>query len=288
MNILQTQKRANVETRDRFTLYETHRKKSTELILSKCSCGKILIIGAGNCNDVDLPTLCEHFEQVHLVDIDEDALRHGLRQLGPTPPNNVFLHVNDVTQILPVYQEMIQKPYSSTIRRTMARLFSLSFPSLPFLKESFNIVVSQCILSQLVHPAVKLWQEEHKYNPTVGRLLKAFVHALSANHLKEMASYLSKGNIGIVITDVVSSDDVGHPISKPQSILEQCYFGQHSNFYGKNLLGTNIVAVYDDFRNELSNIIRLEVHKPTLAPSWKWTFSETREYIVQAFVFHRI
>ncbi|MGB9804417.1 hypothetical protein [Desulfofundulus sp.] len=286
MDILQKQKRANFETRDRFAIYETHRKKSTELILSRCSCGKILIIGAGNCNDVDLTTLCEHFEQVHLLDIDEDALRHGLRQLGSTPPNNVFLHIEDVTQILPAYQEMIEKPYSSTIRRTMERLSSLSFPSLPYLKESFNIVVSQCLLSQLVHPAVELWRKE--LNPSTNKLLKNFVHALSASHLKEMASYLSKGNIGIVITDVVSSDDVGHPISEPQSILEQCYFDQQSDFHGSNLLGTNLVAVYNDFRKELSKIIRLEVHKPTLAPSWKWIFSEAREYIVQAFVFQRI
>jgi hypothetical protein len=34
--------------------------------------------GAGNCSDIDLARLLDRFEQVHLVDLDSEAVIHGV------------------------------------------------------------------------------------------------------------------------------------------------------------------------------------------------------------------
>jgi hypothetical protein len=35
-------------------------------------------LGAGNGNDIDLARLLDRFEQVHLVDLDSEAVIHGV------------------------------------------------------------------------------------------------------------------------------------------------------------------------------------------------------------------
>lgn len=39
--------------------------------------GKIAVLGAGNGNDLDVPRLCELFEEVHLVDLDQAAVERA-------------------------------------------------------------------------------------------------------------------------------------------------------------------------------------------------------------------
>lgn len=41
----------------------------------------LLVMGAGNCNDLELSKLVKHFASVTLVDIDKQALEKGVRQL---------------------------------------------------------------------------------------------------------------------------------------------------------------------------------------------------------------
>lgn len=287
IGFIEQQKMANADTRDKYEVYKHHRDKSTNLILSLQKGGKILIIGAGNCNDVDLVTFTQNFSEVHLLDIDEEALNFGIKHQLGSQTHNVSLHITDVTQIADSYNKLLKNPFHSTANRNINALRNLSFPSVPSLKEAFNIVVSQCIISQIVEPAVRLWTKEKDLKKA--KLFKTLAGELVVAHLKEMAAYLSKGSTGVVITDVVSSEAVGnfseHTI---QDILYNCYYNSTSLIYGKNLFGTNIVNIFHSYKKDLSTIIQLEVANPQNAPAWIWEMSKTKQYIVQGFIFQKL
>ncbi|MFT5326875.1 MAG: hypothetical protein ACI8P0_004758, partial [Planctomycetaceae bacterium] len=72
------QRRRNEESRDAWHRYARHRERVTELLLGTVSdtsleCDstrtrRLCLLGAGNCNDVDLKRLAETFDEIHLVD----------------------------------------------------------------------------------------------------------------------------------------------------------------------------------------------------------------------------
>jgi len=61
----------NSAGRDRRTAFAGHRARVMHC-LTRFPKGKLLLAGAGNCNDVELNVLTETFDEVHLVDIDVD------------------------------------------------------------------------------------------------------------------------------------------------------------------------------------------------------------------------
>ncbi|MCA9022365.1 MAG: hypothetical protein KDA74_19585, partial [Planctomycetaceae bacterium] len=42
--------------------------------LAQSSRGRLCVLGAGNCNDLDLQKLSQVYSEIHLVDLDESAL----------------------------------------------------------------------------------------------------------------------------------------------------------------------------------------------------------------------
>lgn len=281
------QKSNNAETKTNHKIYTGHREHSTSLILSQGRNGKLLILGAGNCNDVDLVSLSRQFSEMHILDIDADALSYGTKQQLGSKKSNITLHVQDVTQFKDAYNTIIEKPYSSTINRGIELLQTLSFPSLPKYKEYFDVVVSQCMLSQITARIYALRDKENSKSKV--RLIETISKKLVIAHLKELIAYLSKGSVGIVITDVVSSEGVGEISDKRmKEILYKCYHDKSADIHGKNIFGTNIVSIFAEHKNELGSLAQFEIHNPLNAPFWKWDFSETRQYIVQGFVFKKL
>src|SRR5262245_2519766 len=82
----------NRQTRDCWDAYSSHRAQTTDAVLAAgrklpnaatSACRSLCVLGAGNCNDVDLAALCSHFGSVTLVDADRDAVASGVqRQLS--------------------------------------------------------------------------------------------------------------------------------------------------------------------------------------------------------------
>lgn len=287
MNYLTTQLKANKETRNNFKNYTSHRNRSTDLILSQEKSGNILIIGAGNCNDIDLKTLSSIFEEVHLLDIDQQALEYGVNnQIGFT--EKIHFHIADISQVSNSIDKLIAEPFGSRAKRIIKSLQSLPFNST--LSNSFEMVVSQCLVSQLVYPVYKTIVEED--NPSNVKIFKRLIEELVVSHLKQMAAYLVKGGIGITITDTVSSEDIPDTIQDNQhtllQILKDVYFNPAYMGYGHNIFGTNIYRLFAEHKMELAPLIDLKAKNALNTPCWKWDFSPERQYIVQAFVFSRI
>ena len=82
------QLRLNRETLDFWRLYRSHREAVADLISRTPQPGSasLCILGAGNCNDLDLVRFTSRFAQVHLVDLDRQAMDKGVQRQSPLPP----------------------------------------------------------------------------------------------------------------------------------------------------------------------------------------------------------
>src|SRR4051812_14797742 len=80
--------------------FASHRTRQTELAL-QAGGGRLAVLGAGNCNDLDLPALAERFREIHLVDLDREALERALGRQPPEVQQALVLHAPvDVTGAL--------------------------------------------------------------------------------------------------------------------------------------------------------------------------------------------
>src|SRR5438445_9219394 len=79
---------------DDWDLYAAHRAHVTDAIVKSASgaAGRLCILGAGRCNDVDLERLLLTFSEIHLVDIDKAALTHAVARQDPATRARLHLH----------------------------------------------------------------------------------------------------------------------------------------------------------------------------------------------------
>ena len=69
----------NRQSRELGDSYQSHREHLTSLILKNCPIeGRVAVLGAGNCNDLNLQQLAQHCSLIELIDLDESALDHAV------------------------------------------------------------------------------------------------------------------------------------------------------------------------------------------------------------------
>src|SRR6266481_2342634 len=79
------QVRQNLTTRNQWQLYASHRAEIEKLIVPDSRGQRICVLGAGNCNDLDLKWLSEVYGEVHLVDLDRTALLEAVKRQDVDP-----------------------------------------------------------------------------------------------------------------------------------------------------------------------------------------------------------
>src|SRR5436190_10645706 len=121
--ILATQAKYNRSTADSWQTYASHRAEITSLLepLDSSRRGRVCVLGAGNCNDLHLPTLLEQCDELHLVDIDAAALQTAVTRQGLAGSGNVTLHggidLTGVAETLSVWKT--SKPAAGEVREVV-------------------------------------------------------------------------------------------------------------------------------------------------------------------------
>lgn len=81
IKLFNQQLNASSATEGQYQHWQTYREAVTAFIISNTlKGGTTTIIGAGNCNDVDLSALQKHHHRLVLTDIDMDAMERGCHQ----------------------------------------------------------------------------------------------------------------------------------------------------------------------------------------------------------------
>lgn len=205
------QARSNRESAGQWDGFEGHRRRVTGELCQ--GSGRLCVLGAGNANDLDLPALLDAYREVHLGDIDGEALARGVERQGVAGRPGLRLHGNfDLTAMLDAMARwsplatVAPAELDAVVDWPAARL-GLALPG------PFDLVASTCLLSQIVGNAHRALGEGH---PQLDRV----AGAIRLGHLRLLASLARPGGRIVLITDVASSDWVEGLADAPDSALE--------------------------------------------------------------------
>jgi hypothetical protein len=165
---------------NRWTDWETHRLEITKLIHHATMHLSIrtnaIVLGAGNCDDLDLISLFEPFDQVTLADIDLSAMTEAVHPLEINVRNKIEFVSMDFTKLDEInfysnLQELLDKKASSErivgfLDICAAKLREIQI--LTHFKGRFQVVISSAMYTQLFYmnalqilaPYVEIYKQE--------------------------------------------------------------------------------------------------------------------------------
>jgi hypothetical protein len=236
----------------------------------------LCILGAGNCNDLDLPRLAAQWTRIRLVDLDVEAMRAGVsRQFHLRPPEHLELSACDVTGALEYCHDLLHSPTSSRESLTKLRQALAVLPAVERLGERFSCVVSTCLLSQLT---TTMRYAVGDSSPDLWGL----VQLVRLQHLRTLAELTQPGGVTLALIDFVSSESLPQlpdaPASALPGLMEQAL--AEGNFFS----GMNPVAIQQLLHQPPLDSYWSE--PPQAVLPWRWNLGP-RSYLVTALVGHR-
>lgn len=261
---------ANENGRADWTLYAEHRESLTSLLLGACpQGGSIALLGAGNCNDVDVEALLAHVGQVHLIDIDREAISSARARLPESLRSRVFLHA-------PIELSGLFDVWSKLQRRVPTFTEMDAWPAVGVknvqaaLPEKFDVVASCCVLTQMS------WGLHQSLGPNCGYETQAR-EALVAAHLRSLCA-LAAGGKALLACDMISTeyyplDDLA-PDTDLKALMERLISEQ--NYYQ----GANPALVRRLLRRDV--VVSQAAKTATWHAPWLWRGPKQRTYLVYA------
>jgi hypothetical protein len=179
-----------------------HRERLTREIAARRPAGgapaRLCLLGAGNAHDVDLDALAALFDEIHLVDIDRDAIEQARRHAAPETAARLVLHAPvDVSGVFDLMDGWAQvAPAAADLPPLAERAVARVCASLP---GPFDLVVSCCLLTQLQLVLLQVIGDRH---PRFAEL-RALVSRI---HVRALASLTAPGGRALLVTDLTSND----------------------------------------------------------------------------------
>lgn len=262
----------NEESRGGWELYRSHRERVTGLLTTLATAGahEICILGAGNCNDIDLRLLRDLGWRILLVDLDGDAMTAGLRTQGLVGSSGIELHPGvDVTGVFSDLSKLNAASSEEQVRELAQRLvdvrgFEIARPC--------RIVASIGLLTQLIEAVIQTLGHQH---PALVNLIQA----VRTQHLRLMFDLLEPGGSLLLTAEIVSSATAPEIATIEESRLPELLgrlFAQRNFFTGMH---PGILA--QTFQQD--PIVSRQLRQLTATAPWRWEFI-FRTYAVCGFV----
>ena len=256
--------------------YASNRQRVTGLLTvdAPAASRSLCVLGAGNCNDLDLPALLGVYREVHLVDLDEEALARGVARQGLANHAGLLRHRGlDVTGM---FERMATWSADSAIGdEELAACRAAPARQASQLSGPFDVVGSTCLLSQLLLAVAE----------RPGQMHPRFLDVLQGvrwGHLRLMLELLAPGGHGVLITDLVSSDSCPELRTVPDSavagLLNQS-ISAHNFYTGLNPAVLHSLLATDP-------LLSPQLTELAAIPPWRWDVG-SRVYAVCAFCFRK-
>ncbi len=192
---------SNRSSQDQWEGFAGHRDRVSALLGAGGSGGstRLCVLGAGNANDLDLPALLKAHREIHLVDLDSEALARGVERQGLT--DHPGLHCQGGIDVTAMFDNIATWTPGQPIEpEALAALADWPSDRVGIaLPGPFDLVASTCLLTQLIHSVYQVIGENQSS-------FKVVVRALRVGHLRLLARLTAPGGAATLITDVVSSD----------------------------------------------------------------------------------
>ena len=263
--LLDRERQRNASTRGGFDTYAHHRAQQMAL-LQGLRGERIAVLGAGNCNDLDLATLTEAFEEIHLFDIDAEALERARERQTSRVQRACHLHVHDLTGVAS-YLEDWRTSHPEPLAAQIAGWRKLE----PLLSEAgqFDTVLSSCLLSQV---AINL----RDFFGLVPALNNALLAAISG-HVMLASSFTKPGGTLLVVSDCITSQFPIHQEARARGPVDAIF---HLAAQGAVFPGTHPSLIMDLLKGA-------DFSAPELKRAWIWDLRE-QSYLVYAVAASRL
>ena len=270
VSVLARQQAFNQRTRDNVEEFAPHQRRVTAEIVKAAgrADGCLAVIGAGNVNDVDLPVLARAFREVHLTDLDSEALEDAARR---HPDLDSAMRLYGGVDLSGIAARLDRLSGTSRDDEIDGLVAAAEKPPLPNFGFTYDVVASTCLLTQLMNSAVAAVGEGHP------RLIDV-LDAIRSGHLRLLADLTAAGGTALLFTDVASSDDVPEIATTPESALpglaarlsreKRCFQGVDPDALEKQPRGDPYTA------SRVRTVQRIGF--------WKWRISKTRTFLVYA------
>ena len=181
--------------------FAAHRARLTREILARAPAsglGRLCLLGAGNANDVDLPALAPRFAEIHLVDLDPDAVARAIARVPPPHRSQLVPHVPlDVSGLFDLLEGWSTVPPDpAALDGVVAAAVARVAGALP---GPFDVVVSCSLLTQL---QLVLLQVVGDASPRFDDLRTA----VNRTHVRALGALLAPGGVALLVTDLTSSE----------------------------------------------------------------------------------
>ena len=189
----------NRQSSNRWQADDGHRLRLMTLISELPQGGELCIFGAGDANDLELERLALNFREIHLVDLDGEALTRARDRQGLSVREKIVLHdgvdCSGLLEHLDAWGDQFPE------RAELARVAVEAAQSIVHrLGLGFPAVVSSCLLSQLALPFQRAWL-------TSRGNWQELLSAISAIHLATLAGSTRSGGRCLLAFDAASSRD---------------------------------------------------------------------------------
>jgi hypothetical protein len=251
-------------------LYAAHRARLTRELVESAPVpnGRLCLLGAGHCNDVDLERLAATFREIHLVDIDDQALmgavarqpaavRARLRRHGGVDLAGLSARRLARWRRAAPDEHELEQAAASALERILVELEGAC-------GGPFDVVASTCVLTQMAFALREALGERHP-------ALEAARLALMRTHLTTMLAMTAPGGTALFATDVVSSTSYPLDSLGPEADLGQVL---------RDVVAAD--AGYFAANPEIIAGLLSEVATPALVEPWLWTGPLARTYLVYA------
>lgn len=246
-----------------------------ELIFSARRAGpsRLCVLGAGNCNDLDLQALVQAFREVRLVDLDGHALEAACRRQHMAGPATLIRQGG--TDLGGIAERLAAVGRTAATQREKQELLHLAAnPPKVDLGGPFDIVVSTCLLTQLMNAAVDALGDRH---PKLPELLAA----IRTSHIRLLARSVRAGGAGVLVTDVASSDSCPRIATAVDGDLAGLEESIAAN--GQYFLGVQPALIEEQLRTDV--YLSSRIGTITQTRPWKWQITSRRAYLVVGFLF---
>ena len=262
-----------------WALFAAHRARfSAELLAAAPSSGgRLCVLGAGKCNDLDLDRLAETFSEIHLVDLDPTALAHGVARQAPATRQKLKPHAP--VDLSPLSGKRVSKwqrkpPTRAELEAAEASTLAAIVSRLP---GPFDVVASACVLTQVSFALRKALGEGHS-------MLGAIRASIMLTHLRELVSLTKIGGSCLFTSDLVSSST--YPLDRlpPDRSLTEVMREIVAS-------GTSYFAAHPQLIREMLHHdaeLAERAGEPEPIDPWLWTGPLERTYLVYGLRFTRI
>ena len=271
-DLVQWQFSNNQITRYDDRVYASHRARLMQFVESIFPVGpdrsaaanwhRAAILGAGNCNDLNLAWFAQRFQQTHLIDLDANAIRHGIQTQCSESDSRFSVHAPfDIASPL----------LSGRVDRSIEKGSGIAVDGCDF-------VLSSNVLSQLLFTVDQLARQ--------GRISVEHLDAIRwvrRGHLNNLAAMLAPQGVGVLAVDFVSSDTLPELLDDRADLADTSYLAEltRSAIAKRNFFsGLNPLAIIEEIK-QLSTIRFVRCSTP-----WIWQMGP-RRYLVTAIQFCR-